>query len=86
MIPFALASEGDFDSRRPRADLKHDKMEIVADGSAEALISIGKGASLSAESIAAAFVPCDESIAHIDYRHLNSPSAMLLCEIFRSGE
>jgi hypothetical protein len=66
--------------------LEYNKVEIVAEWTAEAFVTIGKWAGFCGEGVASALVPGDECVADVDDGHLNSLSTVLFHEVFCGGQ
>ena len=66
--------------------LEYNKVEIVAERTAEAFVTIGKWAGFCGEGVASALVPGDECVADVHDGHLNPPSTVLFHEVFCGGE
>ncbi len=55
-----------------------DEVQVVAEGSSEALVAVGEGLGLSGEGVAAALVPGDEGFADVEYGHADAATAARL--------
>src|ERR1700691_6210794 len=66
--------------------LEHNKVQIITQRRAEAVVAVGKGLRLGRERVAATLIPRNERLADIDHRHADRMSSERLREVFRSGQ